>query len=98
MRNAILPQKIAKVKRPLNFHAVKFSCNKVSVYPKDRDALRFLWRENSIEAASYYKMNAHLFGKISSPCVTNFILKKAGAEKKDIIHPSVITFIDQDFT
>ena len=85
-------------KKPRNFHAAKFSYNKVSVSPKDRDALRFLWRETSNEAVSYYKMNAHLFRKNDSPCVTNFTLKKAGAEKKDVIHPSVVTSIDQDFT
>ena len=42
-------------------------------------------------------MNVHLFGKNDSPYVANFALKKAGADQKDIIHPSVITSIDQDF-
>ena len=71
--------------------------HQISVSPKDRDALRFLWRENSNEVVSDYKMNVHLFGKNDSPCVANFALKKAGADKKDIINPSVVTSIDQDF-
>ena len=39
-------------------------------------------------------MNVHLFGKNDSPCVANFALKKAGADKKDIIQPSVVTYTD----
>ena len=42
-------------------------------------------------------MNVHLFGKNDSPCVANLAWKKAGADKKDIIHPSVVTSIDRDF-
>ena len=45
--------------------------HQVSVSPKDRDALRFLWRENSNEVVSDCKMNVHLFGKNDS-----FELKK----------------------
>ena len=71
--------------------------HQISVSPKDRDSLRFLWRENSNEVVSDYKMIVHLFGKNDSPCVANFALKRAGADKKDITHPSVVTSIDQDF-
>ena len=71
--------------------------HQISVSPKERDALRFLWRENSNKVVSDYKMNVHLFGKNDSPCVANFALKKVGADKKDIIHPSLVTSIDQDF-
>ena len=42
-------------------------------------------------------MNVHLFGKNDSPCVANFALKKAGADKKDIKHLSVVTSIDKHF-
>ena len=42
-------------------------------------------------------MNVHLFGKNDSPCVANFALKRASKDKKDIIHPSVSTSINQDF-
>ena len=72
--------------------------HQISVSPKERDALRFLWREKSNEVVSDYKMNVPLFGKSDSPCVANFALKKAGADKKDIILPSVVTSIDQDFS
>ena len=52
----------------------------ISVSPKDRDALRFLWKENNNEVVGDYKMNVHLFGKNDSPYVANFALKKAGAD------------------
>ena len=71
--------------------------HQIRVFPKDGDALRFLWRENSNEVVSDYKMNVHLFGNNDSPCGANFALKKAGADKKDIIHPSVVTSTDQNF-
>ena len=71
--------------------------HQISISPKDRDALRFLWRENSNEVVSNYKMNMHLFGKNEFPCVTNFVLRKAGADKKDISNPSIVTSIDRDF-
>ena len=72
--------------------------HQISVSPKERDALRFLWREKSNEVVSDYKMNVPLFGKSDSPCVANFALKKAGADKKDVMLPSVVTSIDQDFS
>ena len=71
--------------------------HQINVSPKDRNALRLFWRENNNGVVSDYKMNVHLFGKNDSLCVANFALKKAGADKKDIIHPSVVTSIDQDF-
>ena len=70
--------------------------HQINVSPKDKDALRFLWRENSNEVVSD-EMNVHLFGKNDSPCGANFALKKAGADKKDIMHLSVVTSIDQGF-
>ena len=54
--------------------------HQISVSPKDRDALRFLWKENNNEVVGDYKMNVHLFGKNDSPYVANFALKKAGAD------------------
>lgn len=42
-------------------------------------------------------MNVLLFAKNNSPCVANFSLKRAGADKIDIIHPSVVTSVDQLF-
>ena len=34
--------------------------HQISISSKERDALRFLWRENSNEVVSDYKMNVHL--------------------------------------
>ena len=70
--------------------------HQINVSPKDKDGLRFLWRENSNEVVCD-EMNVHLFGKNDSPCGANFALKKAGADKKDIMHLSVVTSIDQGF-
>ena len=42
-------------------------------------------------------MNVHLLGRSDSPCIANFALKRAGTDKKEVIHSTVVTSIDQDF-
>ena len=69
--------------------------HQISVFSRNRHALRFLWIENSNEVVCDYKMNVHLFGKNGSHCVSNFALETAGTDKRDIIHKSVATSIDQ---
>ena len=49
--------------------------HQISVSPKDKDALRFLWRGSSKEVVSDYKMNLHLSGTTDPPCFSNFALK-----------------------
>ena len=41
--------------------------HQVLVENKDRDPLRFLWRDNYVNAIEDYCMNVHLFGKVDSP-------------------------------
>ena len=70
--------------------------HQVRVRGEDRDALRFLWRENSNDYIDDYKINVHLFGKNDSPCVVNFIIKKIAKDKSDTDHV-VAKSIDEDF-
>ena len=46
------------------------------VIPEDRDALRFIWRDNEKEKFLEYVMNVHIFGKVDSPCICNWSLKR----------------------
>ena len=51
-------------------------CHQILVENKDCDVLRFLWRDNYVDPIEDYRINVHLFGKVDSPCVENWIIKK----------------------
>ena len=63
---------------------------------EDRDALRFLWRENHNDYINDYKMNVHLCGENDSPCVVNFVIKNIANDKYDTDHV-VAKSIEEDF-
>ena len=52
----------------------------VFVDPKDVYSLRFLSRDNPENPLSDCQMNVHLFGKVGSPCIANWALKKSGED------------------
>ena len=70
--------------------------HQVRVREEDRDALRFLWRENPNDYIDGYNMNVHLFGKNGSTCVVNFVIKKIPKDKYDTGHV-VAKSIEEDF-
>ena len=45
--------------------------HQILVESKDRDVLRFLWRDNYIDPIEDYRMNVHFFGKFDSPYIAN---------------------------
>ena len=53
------------------------------VRSKDRDALRFLWRDNLFLPIcnSEILMNVHLLGKMDSPCCANWTLKRTALDR-----------------
>ena len=50
--------------------------HQVNVTTTDRDALRFLWRDNVEHPVEDYIMNVQLFGKKDSLCLANGFLNK----------------------
>ena len=50
--------------------------HQVKVKEKDRDALRFVWRDQEDADIGDYVMNVHLFGKTDSPCCANWALRR----------------------
>ena len=70
--------------------------HQVRVREEDRDALRFLWRENPNDYIDDYNRNVHLFGKNGSTCVVNFVIKKIPKDKYDTGHV-VAKSIEEDF-
>ena len=57
----------------------------------------FHWRECHSKTISDYQMTTHLFGKIDSPCCSNFALKRSVLDKADVLNPSSVTSVDIDF-
>ena len=57
--------------------------NQVKVSPKDADALRFLWWEDSnLERPSEFQMTNHIVGATDSPSCANFCLRRAAEDNK----------------
>ena len=71
--------------------------HQILVENKDRDVLRFLWRDNYIDPIEDYRMNVHLFGKVDSPCIANWTIKKTAADQSDSFDQISIKTIVSDF-
>ena len=71
--------------------------HQIFVQKKDRDALRFLWRNDSSEPVEDYRMNVHLFGKVDSPCIANWTLKRTATDQLEFYDQSSIDAICDDF-
>ena len=48
--------------------------HQIFISPKDRDALRFVQLQFSIDSVEDYRMSVHIFGKIDSPCIANWVV------------------------
>ena len=51
--------------------------HQVRICESDIDALRFVWREKPEDELLDYAMLVHLFGKVDSPCIPNWSIKKS---------------------
>ena len=60
---------------------IKEMCHQIFVSPKERDALRFVWRKFSTDPTEDYRMSVHIFGKIDSPCIANWVVKKTAEDQ-----------------
>ena len=49
--------------------------HQIKVKESDQDALLFVWRNTPEEEIDDYKMTVHIFGKIDSPCIANWVIK-----------------------
>ena len=61
---------------------IKAMYHQVQGLKKDTDSLRFLWRENFNPSIDEYIICVHKFGKVDSPCCTNWALKRTAIDKK----------------
>ena len=65
--------------------------HQVKVLPKDADALRFLWWNDSLDQPSVdYQTLVHIFGATSSPCCANKALKQTAEDNKPRLSPEAV--------
>nr|CAB3263157.1 uncharacterized protein LOC104265735 [Phallusia mammillata] len=73
--------------------------HQVSVAPRDRDALRFLWWPGGdmSKVATPHRMNVHLFGARSSPSCATFCLRETAREHGKFFDPRVADAVRYNF-
>ena len=67
--------------------------HQIKVREEDINALRFVWRENLDDKLLDYVMLVHLFGKVDSPCIANWVIKQAA----ELASPKGESAIKQNF-
>ena len=71
--------------------------HKIRVRKADHDTLRIVWRECQLKPIEDYVMCVHVFGKLDSPCVTNFTLRKTAIHQKAKYNYDIIDAIHKNF-
>ena len=57
--------------------------HQVYVSEKDRDSLRFLWRDlDETKKADEYHMTVHVFGSVDSPCCASYALQRTALDQR----------------
>ena len=72
---------------------------RVKVIPEHRDLLRFLWWPNGdvTKKPRVYRMNAHIFGAVSSPSVCIYALNRIAADNKDKYSDEALVCLIRNF-
>ena len=70
--------------------------HQIFVSPNDRDAFCFVWRKFSIDPIEDYRMSVHIFCKIGSPCIANWVVKKTAKDQtKSYSKKSIESILEQ---
>ena len=77
---------------------VKEMYHQIFVSPKDRDALRFVWRKFSTDPIEDYRMSVHIFGKILLMVLLIRLSKKQLKTKQRIIPKERLNQFQNIFT
>ena len=76
---------------------IKEMYHQTFVSPKNRDALRFVWRKFSTDPIEDYRMSVHILGKIDSPCIANWVVRKTAKEQTKSYSKKAIESILEHF-
>ena len=71
--------------------------HQIKVKESDQDALLFVWRNTPEEEIDDYKMTVHIFGKIDSPCIANWVIKWTASHQSNEYPVNIINTIHENF-
>ena len=71
--------------------------HQIKVAENDQDALRFVWRDNTDEEIVDHMMKVHIFGKVDSPCIENWVIKRTASDQSSQYENEIIARIKQNF-
>ena len=61
----------------------------------DQDALRLIWRDNTDKDIVRYMMKLHIFGKIDSPCIASWVIKRISSHQSSQYESEIIETFKQ---
>ena len=64
---------------------------------KDRNALRFLWRDEKMKVIEDHITCVQVFGKIDSLYIANWKLKRTTRDNEELVSENIIDKINQNF-
>ena len=71
--------------------------HQIKVKESDQDALRFVWSNTPEEEIDDHKMTVHIFGKIYSPCIANWVIKRTASDQSNEYPIDIINIIHENF-
>ena len=71
--------------------------HQIKVKESDQDALRFVWSNSPEEEIDDHKMTVHIFGKIYSPCIANWVIKRTASDQSNEYPIDIINIIHENF-
>ena len=71
--------------------------HQIKVKESDQDALIFAWRNTPKEEIEDRKMTVHIFGKIDSPCIANWVVKRTASDQFNKYPVDIINTIHENF-
>ena len=89
----------------LRFHREKFAVmadieqmyHQMKVKESDQDALRFVWRNTPEEEINNHKMTVHIFGRIVSPYIANWVIKRTASDQSNKYPVDIINNTHENF-
>ena len=71
--------------------------HQLKVAENDQDALRLVWRDNTDKEIVDHMMKVHIFGKVDSPCIANWVIKRTASDQSSQYENEIIETIKQNF-
>ncbi|XP_058810967.1 uncharacterized protein LOC131675845 [Topomyia yanbarensis] len=76
---------------------IKEMFHQIVIRPQDRQAQRFLWRDDSTQPIQEYVMDVATFGSTCSPCSAHYVKNRNAEEWKDVYPQAAMAIIDNHY-